>query len=163
MTIADNILTLDGILQLRGGTKAALAQKNQLLGRREVMIETDTGRMKTGDGIHRWLELPYTGVSEAPNDGKSYIMKDGVWEAVSELVSEVHRLTEAEITAQGFDLQYSVAEGTEDEVMLFAAGKDRTAGEDFSVQGKKINWSGLGLAEVQLKAGKNIVIHYEKG
>lgn len=53
MTIADNILTLDGILQLRGGTKAALAQKNPLLGRREVMIETDTGRMKTGDGIHR--------------------------------------------------------------------------------------------------------------
>lgn len=97
MTITDNTLTLDGILQLRGGTKLALTQKNPLLGRREVMIETDTGRMKTGDGVHRWLELPYIGVSEAPNDGKSYVMRDGVWETMSELVSEVHRLNVEQI------------------------------------------------------------------
>ena len=46
-------------LQLRGGTAAEWTSANPILAAREVCIETDTNKIKIGDGINRWASLPY--------------------------------------------------------------------------------------------------------
>ena len=61
MTIENGVLKPSGVIQLRGGTATALAQVNPKPERRELMVEVDTGKIKVGDGIHTWNELPYSG------------------------------------------------------------------------------------------------------
>ena len=71
---------ITGVIQLRGGTKTALSTVNPLLSRREIMVETDTGRIKVGDGEKSWNELPYScGIDMPPNDGNTYAMRNGEW------------------------------------------------------------------------------------
>ena len=57
--INNGILQLGNGLQHRGGTSADLTSVNPLLKQREIVIETDTNRIKIGDGVHRWNELEY--------------------------------------------------------------------------------------------------------
>ena len=57
--IENGILKPNGVIQLRGGTYTDLSLINPVLVKREIMIETDTGRLKVGDGVHRWNELKY--------------------------------------------------------------------------------------------------------
>lgn len=45
--------------QLRGGAAALWALRDPVLAEREPGIETDTGRMKFGDGVTPWGRLPY--------------------------------------------------------------------------------------------------------
>jgi hypothetical protein len=47
--------------RVRGGTAADLATVNEVLLRRELCIELDTGRMKLGDGVTAWNDLTYSG------------------------------------------------------------------------------------------------------
>lgn len=61
MKVANGTLNLDGTLKLRGGTRTALSSINPLPAAREIIVETDTGRIKVGDGIHQWNSLPYAG------------------------------------------------------------------------------------------------------
>ena len=61
MNIINGVLELGGAIQSRGGTAANLAAVNPLLKAREIMVETDTGKMKIGDGIHNWNDLDYAG------------------------------------------------------------------------------------------------------
>ena len=56
-----------GRIQLRGGTAATGASENPVLGYREPGVEADTGRMKIGNGVDEWLDLPY--VDEVGIDG----------------------------------------------------------------------------------------------
>ncbi len=51
-------------LQLRRDTAANWASNNPLLLAGEPGVETDTGKLKIGDGVRRWNALPY--VSEGP-------------------------------------------------------------------------------------------------
>jgi len=44
----------------RGGTAIIWASINPTLKEREIGIETDTGKFKTGDGVTAWNDLPYT-------------------------------------------------------------------------------------------------------
>ena len=69
------------IIQVRGGTHAALNSVNPVLADREIMVETDTGKIKIGDGRTKWSSLPYSGGIEVPpaDDGKFYAMKNGGW------------------------------------------------------------------------------------
>lgn len=53
------IITVDDRWGLRGGTKANLVTVNPIPLTREAMIETDTGRIKVGNGVDRWLDLQY--------------------------------------------------------------------------------------------------------
>lgn len=53
------IITVDDRWGLRGGTKANLATVNPIPLAREAMIETDTGRIKVGNGVDHWLDLQY--------------------------------------------------------------------------------------------------------
>ena len=61
MNIINGVLELGGAIQSRGGTAANLAAVNPLLKAREIMVETNTGKMKIGDGIHNWNDLEYAG------------------------------------------------------------------------------------------------------
>lgn len=65
------------IIQLRGGTAATATSENPILHEREIGIETDTLKMKIGNGVTAWNSLPYVGgigdmeksVYDADNDG----------------------------------------------------------------------------------------------
>lgn len=46
-------------LQLRGDTAAAWTAANPILAERELAIETDTQKLKVGDGTTAWNSLPY--------------------------------------------------------------------------------------------------------
>ena len=47
--------------QLRGGTAADWTAANPVLASREPGAETDTGKLKIGDGSTAWSSLPYVG------------------------------------------------------------------------------------------------------
>jgi len=48
------------IIQLKRGTAAALTSANPVLAAGEVVFETDTKKMKVGDGTTAWTSLAYT-------------------------------------------------------------------------------------------------------
>lgn len=73
-------LTVPYRFQLRGGTAAALAAANETPLDRELVVETDTGKGKIGDGATPYNDLEYTPIA-APVE----IRKDGLdleWRAV---------------------------------------------------------------------------------
>ena len=47
-------------LQHKRGTAAILTANNPTIPAGEIVIETDTGRMKIGDGSTAWVNLPYS-------------------------------------------------------------------------------------------------------
>jgi hypothetical protein len=47
-------------LQHKRGTAAILTANNPVLPAGEICIETDTGRIKIGDGTTAWVSLPYS-------------------------------------------------------------------------------------------------------
>ena len=165
----NNILTFSGVVQLRGGTAEAMSKTNLVLACREIAVEIDTGRIKCGDGIHSWNELPYSGLASPPNDSKAYVMRNGEWETVPETVTESHTLTANEVQERGCRLKYTVAAGHEGDVLLFASGVAQAAGIDFTASGKVISWVEQGLANVgrlsgvELKAGETFLVQYKKG
>lgn len=46
-------------IQQCAGTAAALAATNPVVPDRQIVVETDTGRTKIGDGTTAWNSLPY--------------------------------------------------------------------------------------------------------
>ena len=52
---------MDNTLQIKRGTATRLALVNPLLKAGEPCSEYNTGRLKIGDGIHNWNDLPYVG------------------------------------------------------------------------------------------------------
>ena len=69
MSVENSTLKLKGPLQLGGGTSQTLAEINPLLRRREILIETDTNKLKIGDGNSRWNDLPYVGFASSESSG----------------------------------------------------------------------------------------------
>ena len=66
--ITEGIMVLDGPVQHRRGTKAALEASNYIPAAGEIVIATDSGELRAGDGIHPWSELPsYDGTELADN------------------------------------------------------------------------------------------------
>ena len=63
MAIKNNKLKIDNSLRPRGGTSSELKSINPFITRREIVIETDTGRIKVGDGVNSWNDLPYMGTA----------------------------------------------------------------------------------------------------
>ena len=54
------------------GKAASWIEKNILLGPGEPGFEIDTGRLKVGDGIHAWNNLPYLAENEIKNGINKY-------------------------------------------------------------------------------------------
>ncbi len=102
MAIENGVLKPTGVIQLRGGTAAVLASENPSLSRREIMCEVDTGKIKVGDGVNNWNDLPYAGGSslELPeNDDTAYVVKNGAYVPVLQVPAP----TEWEPTIDGVD------------------------------------------------------------
>lgn len=57
-TINNNILSFSGALQHKRGTKAALDSSDYVPLAGELLVATDTGHIKVGDGTHNWRQLP---------------------------------------------------------------------------------------------------------
>lgn len=74
--------------------------------------------------------------------------------------TETHSLTKSEASAKSFTLSQSVAEGQEDNVLLFISGVAQIAGTDFSVSGNSISWSDKALDNIKLVEGDVFLIHY---
>lgn len=56
-------LTIPYRFQIRGGTAAAMATANETYLDRELVIETDTGKGKIGDGVTPYNDLEYTPIA----------------------------------------------------------------------------------------------------
>ena len=65
-------------VQIRGGTAAEWTAANPILAHREFAIETDTNKLKVGNGSSNWAALPYV-FTLSPDDA-SEIMKGAVEE-----------------------------------------------------------------------------------
>ena len=65
-------------IQIRRDTSSSWSNENPILSQGELGLETDTGKLKIGDGVHAWNDLPYfagdsggsstwTGLEETPD------------------------------------------------------------------------------------------------
>ena len=67
-TFNEGIMSFTGAIQHKRGTAAALAASNYVPAAGEIVIATDTGEMKAGDGVNTWSNLPsYDGTEIANN------------------------------------------------------------------------------------------------
>lgn len=53
-------------IQLRGGTAAEWAAANPILAERELVVETDTKKVKIGDGVTNYNSLAYNPMVGVP-------------------------------------------------------------------------------------------------
>ena len=75
MSNHNNVMTLNGPIQLKGGSAMAMAAANPLLQRREIAVEVDSGKIKVGDGYTYWNDLPYSGASsDSLANGQIYML-----------------------------------------------------------------------------------------
>ena len=90
MAIENGILKPTGVVQLRGGTAAVLASVNPVLNEREIVVESDTGKLKVGtDGLTAWNDLPYVcSCSSSSGDGGG-----GTGGEISTVTAEEHNET----------------------------------------------------------------------
>ena len=66
--INEGVMTITGPIQHRRGTSTVLAVSDYIPAAGEIIVATDTGEMKAGDGTHTWAELPsYDGTQIANN------------------------------------------------------------------------------------------------
>ena len=56
-TINEQKMTI-GVIQHKRGTSAALGASNYVPAAGEIVVATDTGEMKAGDGVKTWAQLP---------------------------------------------------------------------------------------------------------
>ena len=67
-TFTEGVITISGPIQHKRGTSAALAASEYVPAAGEIVIATDTGEMRAGDGLHTWRDLPsYDGTELANN------------------------------------------------------------------------------------------------
>ena len=52
-------------IRLRSGVTSALEASEEILLKGEIVIDTEANKMKCGDGLHRWSELPFMGADDA--------------------------------------------------------------------------------------------------
>ena len=65
-TFNENVMVISGPIQHKRGTAAALEASNYVPAAGEIVIATDTGEMRSGDGTNTWKNLPsYDGVELA--------------------------------------------------------------------------------------------------
>ena len=63
-------------MQFRRSTAADLAAVDEVPLSGEIVIETDTGKFKFGDGVQKYSELNYSG-AKLPNDDSKYVVQNG--------------------------------------------------------------------------------------
>lgn len=67
-TFNENVMTITGPIQHKRGTSAALGASSYVPAAGEILVATDTGEIKAGDGVKTWAQLPsYDGTQIANN------------------------------------------------------------------------------------------------
>ena len=66
-TINEGIMTISGPIQHKRGTSAALSASSYVPAAGEIVVATDTGEMRAGDGLHAWSNLPSYDGTEVAN------------------------------------------------------------------------------------------------
>lgn len=67
----------EDLIQLRGGTTAQWTIANPILAAREPGLETDTGKVKYGNGTDDWADLPYASGGSGETDGVGCVFFGG--------------------------------------------------------------------------------------
>jgi hypothetical protein len=58
---------MSNLIQIRGGTASSATAANPVLAARELGVETDTGKIKVGNGVTAWNSLPYSAGGSSGN------------------------------------------------------------------------------------------------
>ena len=67
-TFNSNVMTITGPIQHKRGTSTVLQASDYIPAAGEIIVATDTGEMKAGDGVKTWAQLPsYDGTEIANN------------------------------------------------------------------------------------------------
>lgn len=80
----------------------------------------------------------------------------------SEIITETHTLTAAEITAKEFALSNAIASGKENSVIVFVQGIAQIASTDFTASASSISWTNKALDDFGFTAGDVLIIQYQK-
>ena len=75
-------------IQLRRDTTVDWSSVDPVLAQGEQGYETDTGRMKIGDGIKTWTELSYFGTHNNDGDGGTNLAVTNVTQTTLDLTSD---------------------------------------------------------------------------
>jgi len=73
--------------------------------------------------------------------------------------SETHIITSEDITAKGFDLEF-IPKRKELTRYEPTTGLLQEFGIDYTIDGKKLSWDGLGLASFEFREGDRIFLSY---
>lgn len=126
-------------IQLRGDTKANWLLANPVISEREMVLETDTGKYKIGDGVKEYADLSYHGIDGKP----SRITDDGFWEiynpSTDEYVKTSHKAVPTDVqvvvktnNATTYILTFTYASGSFDTPNL--RGQDGATYDDTSIR-----------------------------
>ena len=67
-TFSEGIMSFSGAIQHKRGTSAALTASGYVPAAGKIIIATDTGEIRSGDGVNTWANLPsYDGTEIANN------------------------------------------------------------------------------------------------
>lgn len=136
MSQSSEVIVVRGVIQMRGGTSDKLRAANPIPQYRELMIETDTGRVKAGDGVRTWTELPYV---SAPHASVSLTLGAN------------------DITAKTILLPEDCGVCLD----VYVNGLLATEYEDYEFDGNRLIWNGLALDNI-LQSGDRLTIKYER-
>lgn len=128
-------------IQLRRGSASAWTQANPILADGEPAVESDTGLLKIGNGIDRWVDLPYSS-SQA--------------DAYTTLYTRTLDLSD--IANRYFELPTTPSDASRVRLDLVGAGI-QIAGRDFLLTGKVVSWNGREM-ESLVESGDEIVVMY---
>lgn len=130
-----------GPLQLTRGTSGTLESSDHILLEGELWLATDTRKIKAGDGIHKWSELPYiyTGISLART----------IIEVTSEMLANKSLTLPEDCNVAGY-------------INVTLQGIQSEKGIDWIVAGRKLQWTGLGF-DGFIRTGDRLAIEYEEG
>ena len=67
-TFNGTVMSMGGPIQHKRGTAAALAASSYIPAAGEIVVATDTGFIKVGDGEHTWAQLPQADATEIANN-----------------------------------------------------------------------------------------------
>lgn len=155
-------------IQLRGDTKANWLLTNPVISQREMVLETDTGKYKIGDGVAHYADLSYHGIDGKP----SRVSDDGFWEiynpATDEYVKTSHKAVPTEVQvvvktndATTYILTFTYASGSFDTPNL--RGQDGATYDDTSIRNtltslqNQINGLVSGNASVAIESFNEII------
>ena len=155
-------------IQLRGDAKANWLLANPVISEREMVLETDTGKYKIGDGVKEYADLSYHGIDGKP----SRITEDGFWEiydpSTDEYAKTSHKAvpTDVQVTvktnnATTYVLTFTYASGSFDTPNL--RGRDGASYDDTSIRDaltalqNQINGLVSGNASVAIESFNEII------